>query len=204
MKSLYGRPIFSVGTDSFGWEEVVLDASRDGRWARFEREVAASIALASAAIESDRLDEDAVEEAAQEFRYARDLITGQEMEEWLDARGLSAGDWMGHIRREVARATLPPPSALNTLPPPPAEILRIELLCSPIGTQLAESLAERAAVAAAAPGDSTWPTPPLPPLREEVMPDRAQERWSHLATIVEAEERFRKQVITAEAIRKEI
>jgi hypothetical protein len=204
MKSLYGRPLFTVDAEQFCWEDVVLDAARDGRWGRWEREVAAGAAALAAGQAAGRLDEDAVDEAAQEFRYARDLITGQEMEDWLESRSLSAAEWMGHIRRQVARGIMPPPSALASLPPPPADLLRVEWICSGVSSEMATALAERAAAAAAAPGPATWPVPPVPALREELLPDDAAGRWRRLMAISEGEERFRRQAITPEAIRRDI
>ncbi len=204
MKSLYGHPVFSVDGIPFSWEEIVLDASRDGRWARWEREVGASVSAVAAATAAGKLDEDAVDEAAQEFRYERDLITGEEMERWLEARQLSATEWMGHIRRQVARSVMPPSNALSAGPAVPADVLRVELICSSSGNEFASTLAERAAAAAAAPGALTWPIPPLPALRDDIMPDGAAERWARLTGIAEAEERYRRQAITPEAIRRDV
>jgi hypothetical protein len=204
MKSLYGRAVFAVDGAPFYWEDVVLDACRDGRWARWEREVGAGVSALAAAGSGSLPPEAAIDEAAQEFRYERDLITAQEMEEWLEARGLTAGEWMGHVRRKVARSIMPPPSGLAPLIPPSAEVLRIELTCSSQGTELAMALAERAAAAAAAPGESTWPLPPFPALRDEIAPVDAADRWARLAAIAEGEDRFRRQALTPESLRREI
>lgn len=204
MKSLYGRAVFAVDGAPFNWEDVVLDACRDGRWARWEREVGSGVSALAAATAAGLVSEDEVDEAAQEFRYDRDLITAQEMEGWLEARALTASEWMGFVRRKVARSIMPPPSGLAPPPLPPAEVLRIELICSSQGAALAMALAERAAAAAAAPGESTWPLPPLPTLREDVAPDGAAERWARLAVIAEGEGRFRRQALTPESLRREI
>jgi hypothetical protein len=201
MKSLYGRAVFAVDGEPFFWEDVVLDASRDGRWARWEGEVGAGVAALAAV--GGQLSDEAVDEAAQEFRYQRDLITAREMEEWLDARGLTAGEWMGHIRRQVALARSKAPAA----PPatPPAEALRVDLLCSRQGVELALSLAERtAAAAAAAPADSEPTVTAAPELPGDIAPANLAERWHRLARVADGVERFRRQSLTTEALRREI
>ena len=79
MQALYGRPVFVVEGDTFFWEDVVLDAIRRGKWSGLEQEAREGFA-ALEEIESSSEDEEfeaAVEEAAQEFRYARDLVTAR-------------------------------------------------------------------------------------------------------------------------------
>jgi len=125
------------------------------------------------------------------------------MEEWLEARGLTPSEWMGHIRRQVARARSgsPDPTSPGAAP---AEALWVELLCSSQGVEFAMSLAERAAAAAAAPSDSVATAPPAPQLREEVTPPNLAERWQRLAGVAEGVERFRRQVLTPEAVKREV
>ncbi|HKV72873.1 MAG TPA: hypothetical protein VJN95_00020 [Gemmatimonadales bacterium] len=201
MKSLYGRAVFAVDGEPFFWEDVVLDATRDGRWARWEREVGAGVAALAAG--AAQLPEEVVDEAAQEFRYERDLITAREMEEWLEARGLTPSEWMGHVRRHVARmrngASTSLPGALA-----PADALRVELLCSPQGVEFAMQLAERAAAAAAAPSGEPVALPPLPQLRDEIAPPNLAERWERLAAVTDGVDRFRRQILTAEALKREV
>ena len=45
------------------------------------------------------LDDDAIESAAQRFRYERDLITAEETERWLAERGLTLHDFGAHFVR---------------------------------------------------------------------------------------------------------
>jgi len=108
MQALYGRPVFVVEGDTFFWEDVVLDAIRRGKWTALEQEAREGFA-ALEEIESSDGDEfeTAVEEAAQEFRYARDLVSAQEMEDWLAVHEVSLREWMEHIRRQTARARTP-------------------------------------------------------------------------------------------------
>ena len=44
-----------------------------------------------------------IESAADEFRYARDLVAAEEMEEWLERWGLTAESWMDSIRSTLLR-----------------------------------------------------------------------------------------------------
>lgn len=204
MKSLYGRAVFAVDGEPFYWEDVVLDACRDGRWARWEREVGAGVLALAAGGSGSYPSEGAVDEAAQEFRYERDLITAREMEEWLEARGLTAAEWMGHVRRRVALARQQPSVDSAAMTPVPPDALRVELICSRQGVEFAVSLAERAAAAAAAPSDSAPPSLPLPALRDEIAPPNAADRWPRLELIAEGADRFRRQALTPETLRREI
>ncbi len=143
MQALYGRPVFVVEGDTFFWEDVVLDAIRRGKWAQLEQEVREGFAALEEfdSAEDDEFDV-AVDEAAQEFRYGRELVTAHEMEEWLAAREVSIREWMDHIRRSVARArTTEGLAALVTRHPMDpdqlAEALRVDLICSGAGEELA-------------------------------------------------------------------
>lgn len=42
-------------------------------------------------------DDDAIDAAAEQFRYQHDLITAEETEQWLAGRGLSLGDFSGFL-----------------------------------------------------------------------------------------------------------
>jgi len=213
MQALYGRPVFVVEGDTFFWEDVVLDAIRRGKWTALEQEAREGFAALEEIDSSDGDDEfeTAVEEAAQEFRYARDLVSAQEMEDWLAVHEVSLREWMEHIRRQTARARTPLGlSALVARHPIDAEqldaALRVDLICTGTGEDLAAELAGRAAAAAGNPAPASVETDePLPsriPLG--ISPERAQERINHLARIDEGAELFRRNAVTPEAIRREI
>jgi hypothetical protein len=218
MHALYGRPVFRVDDEVFLWEDVLLDAVQRGRWAAIERHTREALAcVAHFEASGTEEPESQIEEAAREFRYQRDLITAQEMEQWLAARELSAREWMDHIRRQVLRshgearlerllARSPAPSDADF-----AEALRVDFICSGSGWELAERLAERAAAAAAvvvdaggtaSTDDQTVPVPTeLPP---GMSADRAAELSQRLARIDRAVEQFRLAALTPAAIQKEI
>ena len=45
------------------------------------------------------MDDAALQSISEQFRYERDLITAEETERWLEARGLAIGDFSGYFRR---------------------------------------------------------------------------------------------------------
>jgi hypothetical protein len=67
-------------------------------WQAFLRRVAAEDRAAELNLE---LDEDALDTAAQLFRYQHDLITAEETEQWLTARGLTLDDFSDYFVRQV-------------------------------------------------------------------------------------------------------
>ena len=45
-------------------------------------------------------DDDAINSAAERFRYEHDLITAEETEQWLEERGLTLGDFSAYFVRQ--------------------------------------------------------------------------------------------------------
>ena len=187
------RPVFAVDGEVYHWADVIAHAQATGRWEELRQ--AARDALACEAqhgeVEEEGVD-DAIEEAAAEFRYDRELVTADEMEAWLAHSGISAEEWMGHIRRTVLpvrwagqledlRAEYPVTEAAIE------EALRIDLACSGLGKALADEFALEAAAAAA-----LGPAGPL--LDRDAMLSDLRERASD----------FRRRVITPDAIAREI
>jgi hypothetical protein len=93
----------------------------------------------------------AIEAAAAEFRYARGLVSADEMRAWLDGWGLSAREWMDWVRRDHARTmaarTIDEVTAQHS--PAPGELvaaLPITFVCSELADRFGRDLAERAAV----------------------------------------------------------
>lgn len=92
--SLAGTPVFTVGSRAVTWADVVSDARRRGAWAEVEG------ALSSAQAEGKLPPAEAKARAA-DFRYARNLVAGEEMEAWLAHWGLTVAQWMRCIRRTL-------------------------------------------------------------------------------------------------------
>jgi hypothetical protein len=105
MKALLEETVFSVGHADYRWDDVVLAAQVWGDWDRIRKRARAGVAFLSALEEQedDRVSDDEMESAAEEFRYARDLISAEEMEDWLGRWGLTAETWMDWVRVSVLR-----------------------------------------------------------------------------------------------------
>jgi hypothetical protein len=93
--------------------------------------------------------------AASEFRYAHDLVSAQEAENWLDRWGLSVEDWLDYLRRLLLRRKWAAElwQILECFPVTREEMqanLRAEAVCSDRLASFAQRLAGRAAAHAKA------------------------------------------------------
>lgn len=96
--------VFAVGDRTYAWSDVVLAARLWGEWAALEAEARLGLACAARADDRDEWpDEDTEDAAANEFRYARDLVSAEEMEAWLARWGLDEEAWTDYIRRDLLR-----------------------------------------------------------------------------------------------------
>ncbi len=94
------RPVFARGSREYTVREVIDAAHFRGEitplWQEFLRRKEA----AQRGEESDtELDDSVVDEAAIAFRYQYDLITAEETEAWLEARGLTLADFSEYFAR---------------------------------------------------------------------------------------------------------
>lgn len=98
-------PAFQCGNRVFTLDDVLAAARARGeldsflgagreRWAAARRAEAAGLVPDDAEIES----------ALDSFRYARDLISGEECDRWLEARGLEFDDLVGCVTRRLQSA----------------------------------------------------------------------------------------------------
>lgn len=195
MNILSDRPVFAVDGEVFHWGDVVLHAQASGRWEELRAEAREGLACESHfdTIEEDGAEE-AIDEAAAEFRYDRELITAEEMEAWLEARGLTPEEWMGFIRRLVLRVRWA--DELEDIQAEYAvdeaeldEALRVDLVCSGTHRILAEELAVEVAAAAALAGPATAP---------------AVDREAALAELRERAVRFRRAAMTPDTVAREV
>jgi hypothetical protein len=197
MNILSDRPVFAVDGEVFHWGDVVLHAQASGRWDELLAEARQGLACES---HFDTIDEDgaeeAIDDAAAEFRYERDLVTAEEMENWLRARSLTPEEWMGSIRRSVLRQLWADDldEIVAEHPVSDAELdeaLRIDLVCSGSDRILAEELAVEAAAAAA----TSPPSAPSPP---------SDNRDALLAALRERALHFRHEALAPETIAREV
>lgn len=188
------QPVFSLSGDIFTWQDVRAHAEATGAWSELEQVAREGVACELLADNGEEVDEDAIEAAAEEFRYDRDLVTAAEMEAWLAAGGVTAEEWMGHVRRTFLRlewagqldeivAEQEPDAALV------ARALEVDLACTGGRAELSRRLAEDAASAAAlraaeGPGDE-------PPPRD-------------MARIVDEAARYHGTLATDDAVAREV
>jgi hypothetical protein len=81
------------------------------------------------------LDDDAINEAAESFRYQQDLITAEETEQWLGARGLTLDDFSDYLARQYWHGALdediePEDVDFASAPPELQELFTLELILS--------------------------------------------------------------------------
>jgi hypothetical protein len=212
MTDFFARPVFRVENELFSWRDVVLFSHRVGTWASVLEGIEEAIACVHhAQTTEDEGLEDAVETAAAEFRYDRELITAEETETWLAERGVTAADWLASMRREVLRARLRDqlPGPIQSRPAPRTEIeraVRVDLSCTRLGQQLAEVCAEQAAAASAVglPRDSRAPVVLPSPLPSGLNPEHIRERMPIIEWILQGVEEFRRLTISDEAVGREV
>jgi hypothetical protein len=142
--SALDTPVFSAGGHCFTWVEVIEAAQARGDWAALRRHVAALLAhegelLAAGALPSVA----ATRAAANEFRYQHNLLSADELQEWLGGRDISVEEWMAEMRRSLLQ---PVEEAAAS---PPEEIERaswVHAVCSGKLAAYALTLAEEVAV----------------------------------------------------------
>ena len=132
------RPVFSAGERTYAWLDVVQAAEARGEVAALEQDLAAGVA-ALAGVEPAA---DEVDTAGTEFRRKLGLLAADEMEGWLSHWEITAGDWIGFLRRRLARERAP-----DATGDAPGDALWPEAVCSGELGSWAWDLAGRAAAA---------------------------------------------------------
>ena len=184
---------FEVDGDPYTWADVTLAARLRGEWDELERQARESLASrARADAEGDPIPEQAIDDAAVAFRYEHDLLAADELDEWLDARRLSMDEWVEWVRGALLRDhwAAKIEATLAAHPPRDGELERwlwVEGVCSGALDDFARRLAGRAAAHAALEGGDT-----------------ARDRAEQLAAIDRSWEAYRRGLVSAEAIRREI
>ncbi len=151
MKDVYLRAVFALSGAEYTWGDVALAAALRGDWrAVDERARLGSRLLAREdAADGDALPDDVVESAANAFRYARDLVTAEETEAWLDRWDLDPEAWMTWIASDLlCKRGGDGSSTLEPLPEASESSVHAEAACSGALERFAIRLAEAAAVAA--------------------------------------------------------
>jgi len=191
-EAVASRAVFTLADATFTWSDVVAAARRYGLWAELEetsrRGVACAARLAAAAGRIDRAD---VLESAQSFRYARGLVAGEELKEWLAHWEVSEPEWLDHLRRGLLRERWVGELAETVLrfPVEDADVAAAvwpDAVCSGLLERVAQRLAGDGALAVEA------------GVAVEGNRDRA------LDVLLAAAVRAREQLVTPEAIEREV
>ena len=153
LASFWEERAFSIGAHDVLWMDVAAAAMVRGEWAGFERRLTEGLACAAKARgDGVPADSEAIESAAVEFRYKRDLISGTDVTAWLDTTGFSAADWTEYLTRDLLRTRLSPVSdaTLDAHAPSTRQLHEAALaegICSGIFDEFERSLAGRVALA---------------------------------------------------------
>jgi hypothetical protein len=148
---LADEPFFSVGATQYLGAHVIAAGRHWGDWTRLATEVGDGLACVARAEDTgEDLDDRELEAAAADFRYARDLVSQEEMEAWLARWSLSIEDWTEYLARLLLRrrwaAELE--ATVRAYPVDPDEIeavIEAEAICAGTIAGLAGKLAGRAA-----------------------------------------------------------
>lgn len=173
--------VFSMDGEPYRWRDVLVAAVRWGDWRTAEQRARHGAAcVAHAESTDDPLPSGALDAAGREFRYDRDLITAQSMEEWLGRWGLSVADWSGHLSRELHRArsvaSIEHVLARHPIPDQDVtELALIDAICSGALMRWARSLAAHVATHARSGANG-------PPVRD-ALPDAALTRIAVLIDV---------------------
>jgi hypothetical protein len=203
------RAAFRCGAARYTLADAILASASSGAWEAAERRLREGAACEARALAAnDPLDESEVEAGRQEFRYAHDLMSAEEAEDWLEAWGLDFDAWNAAVRRSLLRSRWADSleATVARYPPSPEALAGMawaDLVCSGDLARLVRDLAERAAVARDEDGpDPDSPTPSVVPRLPEWLRlgDLDGERVRHLGALEARFRRRRRQELTAETI----
>lgn len=196
------RPLFRRDTEVYTVADVVDAADWRGELEAPWRELRRRLACEERAAEEEREpDDDAIDAAAQAFRYDYDLITAEETERWLAERGLTLEDFSDYFARrswsEVMEVPLPEASPAWGAAPELRDLLLVDLVLGGELERMAQRLSWRVAAGAegelqgetAAPGEARQQfLRRLEPLTLENWKARTgrDEAWLDLMAVLEA------------------
>ncbi len=153
MERLAGRKVFTAGKREYPGDDVSLAAHIWGAYAALERGVRVGLACAKhlRALGEWAREPEAEDEAADAWRYDRNLLAADDLEAWLVERNLDDDAWNQYIERAVLRSQwageLDEIVRANRVGAAEVEAtVYAEAVCSGALSQWAEELAGRAAV----------------------------------------------------------
>lgn len=153
------RELFTVAGKCFDTRDVVAFAMLRDEWTGLEERVGQGLACQKHSwSRNPRANSEELAEAADEFRYARNLISAEDFEAWLARAGLTFEQWTAYLDRSCRRRALAVEltAIVSQHHVSDAEVMAcvlIEAICSGDLDRFAETLAGRAAVCACNSGE---------------------------------------------------
>jgi hypothetical protein len=141
-------PVFAVGGQAYSRSDILTAATLRGDWTRLEERTHAGLSCVKRARNTVAPDID-LEAAADEFRYAKNLITVEEVEQWLARSAITFDEWRDYLERaSLTRLWINELEAIVEQYPATDEEVRSciypEAVCSGDLGRFAERLAARA------------------------------------------------------------
>ncbi len=149
-EGIESKVVFTSGNESFTVRELIDAACVRGELEPIWNELLRLVAAEKKADKKElEIDDAAIDQAAEAFRYERDLITAEEAEQWLEERGLTLTDFSDYFVRhywgdavdDAGLETVDYTSAPNEL----RELLVVELILSGELDRMAKRLSWRVA-----------------------------------------------------------
>jgi hypothetical protein len=98
--ALSRRPLFTVEGLTYCWGDVLEWANARGTISELRQTTRRALAYAARAAElGEPVDQEDVSAAARSFRYARRLLTAEELADWLRQWDLTVQEWGRHLER---------------------------------------------------------------------------------------------------------
>lgn len=141
---ILAAPVFSAGGRCFRWTEVIDAARVRGDWTTLRQHVIGLLAREEALGAGGGLPTaDQIRKAGNDFRYARNLLSADELADWLGHYGITFDQW----RDEMQRSLLDPVEHPIALPPDEIEqVCWVHAVCSAKLAHYALLLAQEVAV----------------------------------------------------------
>lgn len=205
---MLNQVLFTIGDQKFDWESAALAAQLRGEWAQLEMKTRHGlVCLKRAAATGAWPAAQEIQAAANEFRYAHNLISAQETQDWLAHWGLTVEGWMDYFRRSLLRQQWAKhlTEMATSYPVTPEEVaatIKCEALCSGQLAQWAYQLAGRAALAGqmktniGAAGFDAYDQVATAPGTDSPF---AQQKMKAIARIEAAYQMLRQQILTPKA-----
>jgi len=98
------RAVFAVDAETFSWGDAITAARTYGAWDELEESARHGVAAEKrSAAEGEEVGKDELVEATTRFRYDHNLLSGDQLTEWLERWDLTPAEWRAHVRRTLLR-----------------------------------------------------------------------------------------------------